>query len=50
MGLYLSDSVLFMFLCYSSRTGKRRQKRPRRTKMTRRNLEWALLEIMFMDP
>lgn len=44
MGLYLSDSVLFMFFCYSSATGKGR------TKMTRRNKEWALLEIMFIDP
>lgn len=50
MGLYFSDSVLFVFFCYSSKTGKRREKRPCRTKMTRRNLEWALLEIIFMDP
>lgn len=50
MGLYLNDSALSVFFCYSPKTGKGLEKRPCRTRMSRRNLEWALLEITFMDP
>lgn len=50
MGLYLSDSVLFVFFRYSPKSGKALDKKLHRAKVSRRNLGWVLLEIMFIGP